>query len=266
MDLMLKVAIIFIGTSKYASFFENYYTNCREKFLPNIEKTFFFFTDAEIDGDLPEDIVLVNIEHKTWPLVTLGRFSSILLEKNRLCDYDYIVYLDADMLVNDVVLENEILDHDKDFIGVYHPGFYKKNQTMPYERRPISTAFIDIEGEIYWQGCMWGGKTSSIIQMCEDICERIEQDEKNNIIAVWYDESHLNKYFLENIDKVYTLNPEYAFPAIYDQDPNRTFNYPNINPNIRKIIHVHKDSSSLHVTTNNVSKSETGDIFYSYKN
>jgi alpha-N-acetylglucosamine transferase len=239
------VAVIFIGTGTYVNFFANYYEECEKYFLPNCKKDYFCFTDAEFVGEIPSNIKVISTKHKSWPSMTLERFHIILNQKDTLSEYDYIIYLDADMLVNREILEDEILTN-KDFIGVYHPGFYKKKQIMPYERRKISSAYIDDDGEIYWQGCLWGGKGKSVIELCKILSERIDKDLEKDIVAEWHDESHLNKFFLDNFERVCTLGPEYAFPEVYD-NPNETHNYPNIDPNNRKIIHLHKKNEEFHV-------------------
>ena len=96
------------------------------------------------------------------------------------------------------------------------------------------------------RGCLWGGKGKSVIELCEILSERIDKDLEKDIIAEWHDESHLNKFFLDNFERVYTLGPEYAFPEVYS-NPNQTYNYPNIDPNNKKIIHLHKKNDELHV-------------------
>jgi len=239
------VAIIFIGTGKYINFFHNYYEKCEKYFLPNTKKTYFCFTDAEFGGDIPNNIKVVPIEHKSWPGITLERFHTILQEKTTLSEYDYVIYLDADMLVHEEVLEDEILT-DKNYLGVYHPGFYMKKQEMPYERRRLSEACVSIPGDMYWQGCLWGGKGEKIIELCELLAQRVDKDLEKEIIAEWHDESHLNKFFIENLDNVYTLGPEYAFPEVYDTDPDKMYNYPNIDSNNRKIIHLAKNNEVMH--------------------
>jgi hypothetical protein len=240
----MNIGIIFIGTGNYINYFSNYYDNCEKYFLPNTDKTYFCFTDADFEGEVPSNIKVIPTEHEPWPNPTLKRFHTILKEKDNYSDFDYLIYLDSDMLVNETINEDEILS-DSDFIGVHHPGFYKKKQLMPYERRKNSEACINVDGEIYWQGCLWGGKTNSVLDLCETLSARIDKDFEKGIVAEWHDESHLNKFFLDNLEKVTTLEPEYAFPEVYDTDSNRDFNYPNIDPTKRKIIHLLKNHSEI---------------------
>ena len=242
--MMKNIAIIFIGTGNYVKYFQNYYENCEKYFLPNSKKTYFCFTDADFQGEIPENINVIYTEQESWPLPTLHRFKYILSQKTNLIQYDYLIYLDADMLVNEKILEEEILT-DNHFIGVYHPGFYKKDQAMPYEKRKISQAYVSQETGMYWQGSLWGGKIPFIFEMIEELNTRIEKDLDIDIIAEWWDESHINKFFLENSERVYTLGPEYTFPEVYDVDPDRNFNYPNIDFSKRKIIHLLKKHSEM---------------------
>lgn len=241
---MYKVGILFIGTANYINYFFDYYDKCEEYFLLNSEKKYFCFTDAEFGGDVPSNIEVIYTEHESWPYSTLKRFHIISNNRDKFEDFDYLIYLDADMLVNEQILESEILS-DKEFLGVYHPGFYKKDQSMPYERRKISEACVFTDDKIYWQGCLWGGKTNSVIELCDVLSKRIDSDLDKGIIAEWHDESHLNKFFLENSNQVHTLNPEYAFPEVYDTDIDKGLNYPNIDPNNRKIIHLLKNHSDI---------------------
>jgi len=242
----MNIGILFIGTGNYINYFSNYYDNCEKYFLPNSNKTYFCFTNADFEGEVPSNIKVVYTQHESWPNPTLKRFHTILNEKESYSELDYLIYLDADMLVNEEIVEDEIL-FDSDFIGVHHPGFYKKKQVMPYERKKTSEAYVDIQGEIYWQGCFWGGKVNAIIELCETLSRRVDKDLEKGIIAEWWDESHLNKFYLENISRVKTLQPEYAFPEVYDTDQDRMINYPNIDSNKRKIIHLLKNHSEIRI-------------------
>ena len=50
-----KVAVIFIGTDKYLNFLPEWYKRCEEKFLPDVKKQYFVFSDGKIEG-MPTNI------------------------------------------------------------------------------------------------------------------------------------------------------------------------------------------------------------------
>jgi hypothetical protein len=234
----MKVAIAFIGTSKYLNFLPRYYEKIHENFLPNTEKTFLVFTDGE--GDFPEDVKVYPQEHLEWPYITLNRFEILNKAREEIAKHDWLVFFDADTLVVDKVLEEDFFS-DKPLFGVWHPchnlGMPPHNK-LPgaFETNPLSLACVDTEKElpvIYYQGCLWGGKVPEVLEMIDELQDRTNKDLKNNVIAVWHDESHLNKYFIENKDKVNTLRPEYAYPEVFA-------GYCDFLP---KIIHLAKDNS-----------------------
>ena len=61
----MKVAICFIGTSKYIEFLPKYHENIEKYFLPGVEKTILAFTDGELQG-LPDNIIPYYQEHLDW--------------------------------------------------------------------------------------------------------------------------------------------------------------------------------------------------------
>jgi hypothetical protein len=234
----MKVAIAFIGTSKYLDFLPQYYEKIHENFLPNTEKTFLVFTDGE--GDFPEDIKVYTQEHLEWPYITLTRFDIINKAREEIIKNDWLVFLDADTLVVDKILEKDFFT-DKPLFGVWHPchnlGMPPHNK-LPgaFETNPLSLAYVNTEKEIptvYYQGCLWGGKVPEVLEMIDELKNRTNKDLENNVIAVWHDESHLNKYFIENKDKVHTLGSQYAYPEVFSD-------HCNFEP---KIIHLAKDNS-----------------------
>lgn len=234
----MKVAIAFIGTSKYLNFLPQYYEKIRENFLPNTEKTFLVFTDGE--GDYPEDIKVYSQEHLEWPYITLTRFEILNKAREEIAKHDWLVFLDADTLVVDKVLEEDFFS-DKPLFGVWHPchnlGMPPHNK-LPgaFETNPLSLAYVDTEKElptVYYQGCLWGGKVPEVLELIDELQDRTNKDLENNVIAVWHDESHLNKYFIENKDRVNTLGPEYAYPEVFA-------GYCDFDP---KIVHLAKDNS-----------------------
>lgn len=238
----MKVAICFIGTGKYLNFLPNYYKNIKEYFLPNTEKTFLVFTDGE--GDFPEDIKVYQQEHLEWPYVTLKRFEIIQKAKEEIEKNDWFIFIDADALVVDTISKEEFFDETKPYFGVHHPCHYLQmppHNKYPgsFETNPLSLSHIKETDNlsVYYQGCLWGGKVPGVLDMIEELNNRINKDLENNIIAIWHDESHINKYFVDNKDLVNTLGPEYAYPEVFSE--SCTFN--------PKIVHLAKDNSKYHV-------------------
>lgn len=49
------------------------------------------------------------------------------------------------------------------------------------------------------------------MEMSEVIADRVNKDLDNDIIAVWHDESHMNRYMIDNPPTL-ELSPEYCYP------------------------------------------------------
>ena len=85
-----------------------------------------------------------------------------------------------------------------------NPGMlYKPTWQLTYERDVRSTAYISyysLRSRIYVLGGLYGGKTKPFLDLCKTLKQQIDQDEKKGIVAVWHDESHLNKYLLVHTD------------------------------------------------------------------
>tara|TARA_B100000700_G_C15053412_1_gene861528 strand:- start:702 stop:1427 length:726 start_codon:yes stop_codon:yes gene_type:complete len=230
----MKICVIFIGTNKYSDFFPGYYAAVKRYFLPDFEKTFYVFTDLpKKEYYDKEDVVITEIEHVGWPWITLHRFKFMNYQKDNLAKFDYVFFLDADLWPCSNIGE-EIIAHGKPYIGVHHPGFIGKIGT--FETNPMSRANIfdkKYDLSIYRQGCFWGGKAEYITKMCAELNKRVDSDTENNVVAIWHDESHMNKYFLENNDNVYTLHPGFATPQN---------GYEYIKQNYKTMmVHLHKD-------------------------
>jgi len=238
----MKVAICFIGTGKYLNFLPGYYEKIEKYFLPTTEKTFLVFTDGKLE-DLPDNVIPYYQEHLEWPYITLKRFEIINKARDQISNHDLLVFLDADTLVVDEVLEEEFIS-DKSLFGVWHPchnlGMPPHNK-LPgaFETNKLSLASVDVEKElptVYYQGCLWGGKVPEVLTMIDELQDRTDKDLEKDVIAVWHDESHINRYFIENKNEVNTLGPEYAYPEVFA-------GYCDFEP---KIVHLAKDNSKYH--------------------
>ena len=238
----MKVAIIFIGTNKYLDFLPTYYENIEKNFLPNSEKTIFAFTDGELD-DTPDNIKVYHQEHLEWPYITLKRFEIINKARADLDSMDWLVFLDADTRVVDTVTEEEFFS-DKPYFGVHHTCHALKMQPHTeypgaFETNTDSRAGVTEEDDtsMYYQGCLWGGRVPEVLDMIEELDGRVEEDLSNDVIALWHDESQLNKFYSEVKEDVHLLGPEYAYPEVF-QD------HCNFEP---KIVHLAKDNSSYQI-------------------
>lgn len=217
----MKVAIIFIGTSKYLDFLPAYYESAEEKLFPGVEKHFFVFTDGSID-DIPENVTYVPQEHLPFPDITLFRFDIIKKAIDHIEECDYLLFLDADTIVVDTIDFDEIFKEKLPLVGVHHPCH--KAEMKPHDKFPgafetseNSTACVKIEDDtsIYWQGCLWGGEMKEVVQLINELSFNIKKDDSNGVMAKWHDESHLNRYFINNKSKVNTLHPSFSFPEMF---------------------------------------------------
>jgi len=237
----MKVAITFIGTNKYLDFLPRYYENIKEYFLPDTEKIFLVFTDG--DGDFPDDVKVFEQEHLEWPYITLKRFEILNKAREEIKDCDYLVFIDADALVVDKITEEEFFN-DKPLFGVHHPCHFLKMK--PHDKYPgswdqnkKSLAYVDTvkeQPQIYYQGCFWGGQVPEVCAMIDELEMRTNKDLEKNVVALWHDESHINRFFLDNLDMVHTFGSEYAYPECFSE-------MCSFEP---KIVHLSKNNSKYH--------------------
>lgn len=232
----MKVGIIFIGTNKYRRFFEGYYEGITKNFLRDHEKSFFVITDDENDSTFDKPRVFKSkIEHRGWPYITLHRFKFIKAIETKLQSMDYIFFIDADLWCVSEVKADEV-PLSSPLVGVQHPGFVGKIGTFETDttsNASIFDGYYDLT--TYRQGCLWGGKTSDFLKMVEELDRRVDDDMSRQKVAVWHDESHMNKYFLQNPSLVETLHPGFAQPQNGYESIRESFP--------TKFVHLHKDDN-----------------------
>lgn len=56
------------------------------------------------------------------------------------------------------------------------------------------------QGQYYFAGGIAGGRTNDYLKMCTILYRYTSSDLQKNIIALWHDESYLNKFALEHTD------------------------------------------------------------------
>jgi histo-blood group ABO system transferase len=200
----MKVGLLIIATNKYIGFLQSLITSADKFFLKNQDVTYYIFTNKEIDIISNRNIVKVDTEHKPWPWMTLGRYDIFTQNKSLLSSNDYLYYCDVDMLfVGDV--GDEILS---DRVATQHPGYYGRRGTPETNPNSLACVFPNEQME-YFAGGFNGGSSIEYLKMANLISKNIKIDYSNGIIAVWHDESHMNRYFIDN-KPTKILDPSYC--------------------------------------------------------
>jgi len=203
----MKICILTIATNKYIQFVERLLDNIEENFLNGHEIECLLFTDHEVESS--DNVRVCQIKHESWPMPTLKRYNYFVKEKEFISKFDYCFYFDVDMGVVDKV-GDEVLS---DLVATMHPyqSFYPKEQRS-YDRNPQSLAYVPVgeEGESYYAGGFNGGSTKRFLEMSEVLADRVTKDLENDVIALWHDESQMNRYLIDNPPTL-SLTPSYCF-------------------------------------------------------
>lgn len=206
----MKISYIFTATGKYSKFIPGLVESGINNFFPEYDTDFIVFTDSD-EYRIPK-LKTCKVEKMGWPYDTLYRFH-LIDQINHILNSDYLFYGNANMIFNSKITEDILPTDSYDMVASIHPCFYNENRrNYPYDRNPSSTAFVHYgeEGENYFQGCFFGGEKESFIKMSKEIKKNIDADLQNNVIALWHDESHMNKYFIKNPPKA--LHSGYVYP------------------------------------------------------
>jgi histo-blood group ABO system transferase len=218
----MKIGILNIGTGNYRHYFPSLYYTIKKYFLPDHEKHFFFFCD--FPEKYPDDVSFLHIERKGFPGDTLLRYHYFSMAEKYIVEsgVDVLYYLDVDMLINDFIGDEVLPTKSQPLIATAHPGFYNNyTPTAPLgtpETRVSSTAYVDGREPrpCYWAGGFNGGTTEEFLKMSRKIRENIDTDLQKDIIAIWHDESHLNRYLISNQQLTKTLLPSYCYPESWN--------------------------------------------------
>lgn len=211
-----KVALCVMATGKYLPYAQKMVESARKYFCTNQKVTYLIFTD---DPKVFEDQNLLTQEELNskdikyffqkrlgWPFDTMNRFHAYYGQKDLLEKFDYIFATDADMRFVDYV-SDEILSER---VGTQHPGFVGRRGT--YETNPASRSYVrHNEGRIYFAGGFYGGNSKEFLKLIKTCIDNIDKDLESNFIAIWHDESHLNRYFIDNAPTK-ILSPSYCYP------------------------------------------------------
>jgi hypothetical protein len=183
--------------------------------LPGIEKQYFVFTDSE-EIPFEKHIKTYYEKPKGFPLDSLLRFDMFLRIKEDTRDCDYLFFFNSNVEFNQTITEEIFIPsaEENNLLAVLHPGYFnKKPFFLPIEKRKVSAAYIPYKKNTdyhYFMGSSNGGSRDAyykLIQVCHD---QIHTDIDNGVMAVYHDESHINKYLHER--KIKMLPPSFGHP------------------------------------------------------
>lgn len=223
----MNIGIFCVCTGNYVNYVKQLIESVEQYFLTDYKKCYFISTDQDkyikdICNKLEVKYFIDKIYKKGFPLDTLYRYKYILNHgvNVELC-CDVIYYLDVDMTILLPVGKEVLPSKETPLVGTYHPGFYySKNKNGAIETNPKSTAYVSKDEYIdkYIAGGFNGGITSYFLKMSKDIQNKIDIDKNNDTIAVWHDESQLNRYMTSNVDLFKFMIPDYCYPQNYHEE------------------------------------------------
>lgn len=200
-----KVGLLVMATGKYTGFAARMIASAEEHFCRNHEVTYFVFTDGEIDTSA-KNVVVIPQARLGWPFDTMMRYHVYYKARELLISQDYLYACDADMLFVDTV-GDEIFSER---VATLHPGFVGCRGSYETDTRSLACVCGD-EGQCYFAGGFYGGTAQEVLNIARTNMARIDEDLKNGIIAVWHDESHWNRYCIDNPPTL-ILSPSYCYP------------------------------------------------------
>ena len=221
-----RIGLFCICTGNYISYLSDLISSTQEYFLPKYSKVYIITTDQKnkvekICDKYKVKFIIRQTEKKGFPLDTLYRFKYLLefdVELELLCDVLY--YIDVDMKILEFVGDEILPDSEKTLIGTKHPGFaYSDNKNGSPENNILSKAYIDPNKfkNCYIAGGFNGGLTHYFLKMAKELNSCINKDKSKDIIAKWHDESHLNRYFIDNFENFKILSTDYCYPENYHE-------------------------------------------------
>lgn len=208
----MKIAILYICTGKYSSFFEAFYKSAEQFLLKGEEKHYFVWTDHdEIAKDLP-NVTLIHRQCQGFPFDTLFRFDMFLQIEDELRKFDYIYFFNSNALLLRPIGKEILPDETGLAMGVWTYTYDKPARFFTYERRPASRAYVAPYGKdyVYYMGGLNGGTAEQYMDMIATLSRNIHDDYDRGIIAVYHDESHINAYMRTHRCKI--LGREFCLP------------------------------------------------------
>ncbi|XP_069901766.1 globoside alpha-1,3-N-acetylgalactosaminyltransferase 1 isoform X3 [Globicephala melas] len=223
--LNLTVGVTVFAVGKYTQFVQRFLESAEQFFMQGFRVHYYVFTNEPTAvprvrlGSSRLVSIIPVLRHSRWEEISTRRMQSISqhIAERAHREVDYLFCLDVDMVFRNLWGPETL----GGLVAAIHPGYFAvPRQQFPYERRPLSTAFVaDGEGDFYYGGAVFGGRVAEVYEFTRGCHMGILADKANGIMAAWQEESHLNRRFISHKPSK-VLSPEYLWDDRKPQHPS----------------------------------------------
>ncbi|XP_007101548.2 globoside alpha-1,3-N-acetylgalactosaminyltransferase 1 isoform X1 [Physeter macrocephalus] len=223
LNLTVGVTVFAVGT--YTQFVQHFLESAEQFFMQGFRVHYYVFTNdptavPRIQLGSGRLVSIIPIQtHSRWEEISTRRMETISqhIAERAHREIDYLFCLNVDMVFRNPWGPETL----GDLVAAIHPGYFAvPRQQFPYERRPLSTAFVaDGEGDFYYGGAVFGGRAARVYEFTRGCHMGILADKANGIMAAWQEESHLNRRFISHKPSK-VLSPEYLWDDRKPQPPS----------------------------------------------
>lgn len=221
--------MLYICTGAYNVFWPDFYPNFERYFLPECDKTYFVFTDADaIAHEEQPNVRRIPWQARPWPQSTMARFDAFLSQEEALKNFDWLIFINANQQCRQTVPADMVLPDPASgqalFVVPDLPYCGRDPIFLPYERRPRSRAAIPYNcGQCYVEGGLNGGTPAAFLDLSRELKARMDADLADGIIARCHDESHLNRLVAEQPQRFRFDDPGLSVPEEITVPPEREY-------------------------------------------
>jgi len=203
------IGIYGLFINKYIIYLEHFLKNIKKNCLPKYKKIFFIVTNKENEIIVKKYKKLYNItyfltDYIGWPYETLYKLHYFSFFNNNIIQKCKYIFLLNSNIIFRKKCQEEILPDKRGYVFVLHSTQSKISNTLQLksiENNKNSTCYLSPRKNFkYIIGGFFGCETNNFKILCKTISNDIFQNEKNNYITIWHDETHLN-YYVNNILK-----------------------------------------------------------------
>ncbi len=235
------LTFVSIATGKYLGYWFDQALSIQENYMGQIPIKIILLTDQVKSAErwrkssLKIDVEIISIPSYGWPEATLLRYKLISNVPEKIFE-GICIYLDADMKIVQKFDETKFQTNTNSMMTfIEHPGYWRSSNKFEYFRNPEliprdifrklkmgslgawetrreSKAYCDRRSrKRYCCGGIWYGPKIKFLDFIGQMSVNVQTDLDSGIIAIWHDESHLNKWISENSFNL--QDPSYCFAS-----------------------------------------------------